>query len=199
MRSVDSTYDRGGFTNEDFQIACHAVTAAVLTLPMAVLAQESHEDAKAQVERHDAHHHNKAKIVGGLAVGGALIGAKVGGPGGALVGAPAWAQAAVWWLINKARKHHAIKQREKYAHPAPLIEQKIQNFSHFEIIGSRGSLAGRRALKTRIYFPISHIHLLCAFALWYEASNERRIHEEDRCHPNAHNRFSCRGPTLLIL
>lgn len=98
-----------------FKFAGYAVTAAVLTLPMAVLAQESHEDAKAQVERHDAHHHNKAKIVGASAVGGALIGAKVGGPGGALVGAGVGAGGGV--LINKARKHHAIKEREKYATP----------------------------------------------------------------------------------
>jgi len=98
-----------------FKFAGYAVTAAVLTMPMAVLAQESHEDAKAQVERHDRHHHNKAKIVGGSAVGGALIGAKVGGPGGALVGAGIGAGGGL--LINKARKHHAIKEREKYARP----------------------------------------------------------------------------------
>jgi len=98
-----------------FKFAGYAVTAAVLTMPMAVLAQESHEDAKAQVERHDRHHHNKAKIVGGSAVGGALIGAKVGGPGGALVGAGVGAGGGL--LINKARKHHAIKEREKYARP----------------------------------------------------------------------------------
>ena len=98
-----------------FKFAGYAVTAAVLAMPFAVLAQESHEDAKAQVERHDARHHNKAKIVGSSAVGGAIVGAKVGGPGGALVGAGIGAGGGV--LINKARKHHAIKQREKYAHP----------------------------------------------------------------------------------
>ena len=104
-----------------FKFAGYAVTAAVLTLPLAALGQESHEDAKAQVERHDAHHHNKAKIVGGSAVGGALIGAKVGGPGGALVGAGIGAGGGL--LINKARKHHAIKQREKYAHPHHHYQQ----------------------------------------------------------------------------
>jgi hypothetical protein len=98
-----------------YKFAGYAVTAAVLAMPLAVLSQESHEDAKAQVERHDAHHHNKAKIVGASAVGGALIGAKVGGPGGALVGAGVGAGGGL--LINKARKHHAIKHREKYAHP----------------------------------------------------------------------------------
>jgi hypothetical protein len=98
-----------------FKFAGYAVTAAVLAMPLAVLAQESHEDAKAQVERHDARHHNKAKIVGGSAVGGAIVGAKLGGPGGALIGAGAGAGGGL--LINKARKHHAIKQREKYATP----------------------------------------------------------------------------------
>ena len=99
-----------------FKFASYAVTATVLAMPFTVLAQESHEDAKAQVERHDRHHHNKAKIVGGSAVGGALIGAKVGGPGGALVGAGVGAGGGL--VANHIRKHHAIKQREKYAHPS---------------------------------------------------------------------------------
>lgn len=96
-------------------LAKFALGAAVLAMPLSVLAQESHEDAKAQVERHDAHHHNKAKIVGGSAVGGALIGAKVGGPAGALVGAGVGAGGGI--VANKIRKHHSIKEREKYATP----------------------------------------------------------------------------------
>ena len=97
------------------KFAAIALSAAVFSMPLSVLAQESHEDAKAQVERHDAHHHNKAKIVGGSAVGGALIGAKVGGPGGALVGAGVGAGGGL--VANHIRKHHAIKEREKYATP----------------------------------------------------------------------------------
>jgi uncharacterized protein YcfJ len=99
-----------------FKFASYAVTASVLAMPFAVLAQESHEDAKAQVERHDRHHHTKAKIVGGSAVGGALVGAKVGGPGGALVGAGIGAGGGL--VANHIRKHHAIHQHEKYDHPS---------------------------------------------------------------------------------
>jgi uncharacterized protein YcfJ len=97
------------------QFAAIALTAAVLAMPLAATAQESHEDAVAQTHRHDHHHHTKAKFVAGSAVGGAVIGAKVGGPGGALVGAGAGAVGGV--LLNKAHRHHEIKQREKYAHP----------------------------------------------------------------------------------
>lgn len=92
-----------------------ALSAAVVAMPLSVLAQESHEDAKAQVERHDRHHHNKAKIVGGSAAGGAAVGAMAGGPVGAVVGAGIGAGGGV--IGNKIRKHHSIKQREKYASP----------------------------------------------------------------------------------
>jgi uncharacterized protein YcfJ len=97
------------------KFAACAVSAAVLVMPLSVLAQESHEDAKAQVERHDAHHHTKAKIVGGSAVGGAIVGAKVGGPGGALVGAGVGAGGGL--VANHIRKHHAVKEHEKYDTP----------------------------------------------------------------------------------
>jgi hypothetical protein len=82
---------------------------------MASFGQESHAEAKAQVEAHDAHHHNKAKIVGASAAGGAATGAVVGGPVGAVVGGGVGAVGGV--VGNKIRKHHSIKQREKYAHP----------------------------------------------------------------------------------
>ena len=95
--------------------AASAVTAAVLTMPLAVTAQESHEDAVAQTHRHDHHHHTKAKFVAGGAVTGAVVGAKVGGPGGALVGAGAGAVGGV--LLNKAHRHHEVKQREEHAQP----------------------------------------------------------------------------------
>ena len=79
-------------------------------VPVFASAQESHADAKAQVEAHDAHHHNKAKIVGGSAAGGAATGALVGGPVGAVVGAGVGATGGV--VANKIRKHHSIKKRE---------------------------------------------------------------------------------------
>lgn len=97
------------------KFAAYALGAAVLAMPLSVLAQESHEDAKAQVERHDKHHHNKAKIVGGSAAGGAVVGGLAGGPVGAVVGGGIGAGGGV--IANKIRKHHSIKKREKYATP----------------------------------------------------------------------------------
>ena len=96
-------------------LAASAVGAAVLALPCAVIAQESHEDAVAQTHRHDRHHHTKAKFVAGGAVGGAIIGAKVGGPVGAVVGAGAGAGAGI--LANKAHRHHEVKSREEHETP----------------------------------------------------------------------------------
>lgn len=97
------------------KFAAYALSAAVLAMPLSVIAQESHEDAKAQVEARDHHHHNKAKIVGGSAAGGAAVGAMAGGPVGAVVGAGIGAGGGV--VANKIRKHHSIKKREKYATP----------------------------------------------------------------------------------
>ncbi len=97
------------------KFAAYAVTAAVLAMPLGILAQESHEDAKAQVGARDKHHHNKAKLVGGGAAGGAAVGAMAGGPVGAVVGAGIGAGSGV--VANKIRKHHAIKKREQTATP----------------------------------------------------------------------------------
>ena len=91
------------------QAAAGLVLAGVLA-PMAAMAQESHADAKAQVEAKDKRHHNKAKLVGGGAAGGAATGAVVGGPVGAVVGAGVGAGGGV--VANKIRKHHSIKKRE---------------------------------------------------------------------------------------
>lgn len=105
-----------------FRISATATTAtflmgALLLTPLTAFAQESHEDAKAQVEARDRHHHNKAKIVGGSAAGGAAVGAVAGGPVGAVVGAGVGAGGGV--VANKIRKHHSIKKREKEATPGP--------------------------------------------------------------------------------
>ena len=97
------------------KLAGAAMIAAVLAVPLGAFAQESHEDAKAQVEARDHHHHNKAKIVGGSTAGGAAVGAAAGGPVGALVGAGIGAGGGV--VANKARKHHSIKKREKMNAP----------------------------------------------------------------------------------
>jgi len=100
----------------NFKILIASVmTAAVLTMPFSLTAQESREDAVAQTHAHDHHHHTKAKFVAGGAVGGALVGAKVGGPGGAVVGAGAGAVGGV--VANKIHRHREIKEREKYGPP----------------------------------------------------------------------------------
>ncbi|MEK6396841.1 MAG: hypothetical protein V4734_02040 [Terriglobus sp.] len=88
-----------------------AVALAGMLAPFAAMAQETHSEAKAQVEARDKHHHNKAKIVGGSAAGGAATGALVGGPVGAVVGAGVGATGGV--VSNKIRKHHSIKKREE--------------------------------------------------------------------------------------
>ena len=98
-----------------FKFAAYAVTTAVLALPIAAAAQESHEDAVIQTRRHDRRHHTKAKIVGGSAVGGAIVGAKLGGPGGAVIGAGVGAGGGL--IANHIRKHHAIKKREETGTP----------------------------------------------------------------------------------
>lgn len=95
--------------------AAKALVAAMIATPLSMVAQESHADAKAQVEAHDAHHHNKAKIVGGSTAAGAVTGAAVAGPAGAVVGGGIGAVGGV--VGNKIRKHDSIKDREKHATP----------------------------------------------------------------------------------
>ena len=88
------------------------VVAAMLLAPVGVLAQHSdqYEHAKHVQEEHDAHHHTKAKIVGGSAVGGAVVGGLVGGPKGAVIGAGVGAGGGL--VANHARKQHDIHKRE---------------------------------------------------------------------------------------
>ena len=104
------------FSQLCFKMSAAVVAAAFLLAPLGAAAQESHEDAKAQVQARDRHHHNKAKIVGGSAAGGAAVGALAGGPVGAVVGAGVGAGGGV--VANKARKHHSIKKREREASPS---------------------------------------------------------------------------------
>jgi hypothetical protein len=106
----------GGYDMLAKRIAGLALLGSIVLGPIAAIAQESHEDAKAQVEHHDRRHHTKAKIVGGSAAGGAAVGAVAGGPVGAVVGAGVGAGGGV--VANKIRKHHAIKKHEEYGHPA---------------------------------------------------------------------------------
>ena len=94
--------------------SCAMLTAA-LAMPVTLFAQESKEQATADVHAHDAKHHTKAKYVGGGAAGGAAVGALAGGPAGAVVGGAAGAGAGV--VANKIHKHHAVKKAEKTGTP----------------------------------------------------------------------------------
>ena len=91
-----------------------AVVATMLMMPLGMPAQHSdqYEHAKHVQEEHDAHHHTKAKIVGGSAVGGAVVGGLVGGPKGAVIGAGVGAGGGL--VANHARKQHDIHKRERF-------------------------------------------------------------------------------------
>ena len=89
-----------------------AVVASMLMMPLGMLGQHSYqyEHAKHVQEEHDAHHHTKAKIVGGSAVGGAVVGGLMGGPKGAAIGAGVGAGGGL--IANHERKQHDIHKRE---------------------------------------------------------------------------------------
>lgn len=83
-----------------------------LCLPLAGVAQYGDRNqAQYEQERSDAHHHTKAKIVGGSAVGGAVVGGLMGGGKGALIGAGVGAGGGL--VANHVRKQHDIHQRER--------------------------------------------------------------------------------------
>ena len=89
-----------------------AVVAAMLLGPIGIGAQSyQYEHAKHVQERHDAHHHTKAKIVGGSAVGGAVIGGMMGGGKGAVIGAGLGAGGGL--VANHVRKQNDIHKRER--------------------------------------------------------------------------------------
>lgn len=94
----------------------HKVSAflltALLSAPLAVGGQTyaDHEKAKRAQERSDARHHTKAKVVGGTAAGGAVVGALAGGGKGALIGGAAGAGGGL--VANKVRKDRDVRRRE---------------------------------------------------------------------------------------
>jgi uncharacterized protein YcfJ len=94
-----------------------ATLGTICSLPMSVLGQETdaqrhrdYERAKAAQTASDHRHHTGAKIVGGSAAGGAVVGALAGGGKGALIGGGVGAVGGA--VANKAREHHDIKKRE---------------------------------------------------------------------------------------
>jgi outer membrane lipoprotein SlyB len=106
------------------RIAGCAVAAAVLSFPTASFAQQyamlqvteaEHERAKRQQTEEDHRKHTGAKVVGGTAAGGAVIGALAGGGKGALIGGAAGAGGGA--IANKVRKDKAVKKRETRDNP----------------------------------------------------------------------------------
>jgi outer membrane lipoprotein SlyB len=96
------------------QAATNIVLSSLLLAP-AVLAQDRsevrHDRAEAAQTRHDHRHHTGAKIVGGSAAGGAVVGALAGGGKGALIGGAIGAGGGA--VANKVRKDKAVNKRER--------------------------------------------------------------------------------------
>ncbi len=112
------------------RIAAYAVACSLLSFPGASLAQQhpvlqehamlqvteaEHERAKRQQTEEDHRKHTGAKVVGGTAAGGAVVGALAGGGKGALIGGAAGAGTGA--IANKVRKDKAVKKRERRDSP----------------------------------------------------------------------------------
>jgi outer membrane lipoprotein SlyB len=79
-----------------------------------VVAQTVHRDAERAQTRSDHRHHTGAKIVGGSAAGGAVVGALAGGGKGALIGGAVGAGGGA--IANHVRKQKDVKKREENGH-----------------------------------------------------------------------------------
>ncbi len=93
------------------KIASGTLLLAVVAVPALSGAQTVHQRAKYAQHRSDAHHHTKAKIVGGSAVGGAVIGGLLGGGKGAAIGAGVGAGGGL--LANHEREKRDVRRREE--------------------------------------------------------------------------------------
>ena len=89
--------------------------AAVREDAMLQVTEAEHERAKQQQTEEDHRKHTGAKVVGGTAAGGAVVGALAGGGKGALIGGAAGAGAGA--VANKVRKDKAVKKRERRESP----------------------------------------------------------------------------------
>ena len=87
--------------------------AALLAMPLMAqdTAQERHDRAVRSQHAHDARHHTTAKVVGGSAAGGAVIGAVAGGGKGALIGGAVGAGGGL--VADHVRKSKGVKKRER--------------------------------------------------------------------------------------
>jgi hypothetical protein len=100
------------------------MTSAMQRLAVAVMlagcvpmvAQDSYEHRRAEraQTRSDHRHHTGAKIVGGSAAGGAVVGALAGGGKGALIGGAVGAGGGA--IANHVRKQNDVKRREANGH-----------------------------------------------------------------------------------
>jgi uncharacterized protein YcfJ len=90
--------------------------AAMLASTLPLVAQDSYEHHRAEraQTRSDHRHHTGAKIVGGSAAGGAVIGALAGGGKGALIGGAVGAGGGA--IANHVRKQNDVKKRERDGH-----------------------------------------------------------------------------------
>jgi uncharacterized membrane protein len=91
------------------------VTAAIFAFSFAPLVAQTsyqdHREAERAQTRSDHRHHTGAKIVGGSAAGGAVIGAIAGGGKGALIGGAIGAGGGA--VANHVRKQNDVKKRER--------------------------------------------------------------------------------------
>lgn len=95
---------------------------SILALPVSLPAQQdsetrqaAHDRAEREQTEKDHRKHTGAKVVGGTAAGGAVLGAVAGGGKGALIGGAAGAGGGA--IANKVRKDKAVKKREQREEP----------------------------------------------------------------------------------
>jgi outer membrane lipoprotein SlyB len=101
--------------------AALATLGTILSLPLSLAAQDyallqhvsqsAHDRAEREQTEKDHRKHTGAKIVGGSAAGGAVVGALAGGGKGALIGGAVGAGGGA--IANKVRKDKAVKKREQ--------------------------------------------------------------------------------------
>ena len=98
-------------------IAGHLALAVILTQPLVGLAQTKvqHRQAQREQDAHDKRHHNTAKVVGGSAAGGAVLGGLMGGGKGAVIGGAVGAGGGL--VADKVRKRNGVKKRERQQNP----------------------------------------------------------------------------------
>ncbi len=91
------------------------IAAAMFAISLApIVAQttyQEHRAAERAQTRSDHRHHTGAKIVGGSAAGGAVIGALAGGGKGAIIGGAVGAGGGA--IANHARKQNDVRKREE--------------------------------------------------------------------------------------